>query len=329
MMTPKPTNTCEMSNFNSFSQLRETGLSSNMNGITFTHCKPNYHVGIFPHCNGYTDLYRFNRIVLFRNNYSSNTAQHLINEKNLLNFGINITIKGRFDFHFPDLHTDISVFPMQVWLRRGCLGVVEADIPNQTIIQSVGLDFDVQLLEQLLPDKAVNEISQFFLASPDQAAVQIMRKPPPVLFLLAEQLLDLPHGSNEFDLLKIESISLNLLTHLFADQTHHYHSVPTQIVMAQHILDTEVIQNHTIRQLSKQVGLNECDLKKQFKHHTGLTIASYAKKAKMETALVLLSSGMRPIKVANHLGYCNLHYFTKVFTTYHGYTPNSLMDESK
>ena len=328
-MTIEQKNICEMSNFNSFSQLHETGLLSGISGTTFTHFKPNYHVGIFPHCNGYTDLYRFNRIILFRNNYSSNSAQHLTNEKNLLNFGINITIKGRFDFHFPDLNTDISVFPMQVWLRRGCLGIVEADIPNQTIIQSVGLDFDIQLLEQLLPNKAVNEISQFFLASPDEAAVQIMSKPSPVLFLLAKQLLDLPHGNNEFDLLKIESISLNLLTHLFADQTHNYHSAPAPIVMAQHILDTEVMHNHTIRQLSKQVGVNECDLKKQFKHHTGLTIASYAKKAKMETALVLLNSGMRPIKIAHHLGYCNLHYFNKVFTAYHGYTPNSLITESK
>ena len=324
-MITKRKNTYGMSNFNSFSQLRETGLSSGIDGITFTHCKPNYHVGIFPNRNGYTDLYRFNRIVLFRNNYVSSAAQHLINDKNLLNFGINITIKGHFDFRFPNLDTDISVYPMQVWLRRGRLGVVEADIPNQTLIQSIGLDFDAQLLEQLLPDKAVDEISQFFLASPDQAAVQIMRKPSPTLFLLAKQLLDLPHGSNEFDLLKIESISLNLLTHLFADQTRDYNTAPTQIVMTKHILDTEVMQNHTIRQLSKQVGLNECDLKKQFKHHTGFTIAAYARKAKMETALVLLSSGMRPVKVADHLGYCNLHYFTKVFTTYHGYTPNSLI----
>ena len=328
-MTDEQGNTCVLGNFNNFSQLRENGLSSVNESITFTHFKPNYHVGIFPNNNGYTDLYRFNRIVLFRNNYLSSAAQHLTNEKNLLHFGINITIKGRFDFHFQDLNTDISVYPMQVWLRRGCLGVVEADIPDKTMIQSMGLDFDTQLLEQLLPDKAVNEISQFFLTSPDQAAVQIMSKPSPVLFLLAKQLLDLPHGTNEFDLMRIESISLNLLTHLFADQTQDYNTAPAPIVMAQHVLDTEIMQNHTIRQLSKQVGLNECDLKKQFKHHTGLTIAAYAKKAKMETALVLLSSGMRPVKVANHLGYCNLHYFTKVFTTFHGYAPSNLTTKSK
>ena len=70
-MITKRKNTYGMSNFNSFSQLRETGLSSGIDGITFTHCKPNYHVGIFPNRNGYTDLYRFNRIVLFRNNYVS------------------------------------------------------------------------------------------------------------------------------------------------------------------------------------------------------------------------------------------------------------------
>ena len=110
--------------------------------------------------------------------------------------------------------------------------------------------------------------------------------------------------------------------------SHKQGSQPMHFVR-RHITRPKSFQNHTIRQLSKQVGLNECDLKKQFKHHTGLTIAAYAKKAKMETALVLLSSGMRPVKVANHLGYCNLHYFTKVFTTFHGYAPSNLTAKSK
>ena len=245
-MTDEQRNTCALGNFNNFSQLRENGLSSGKESTTYTRFKPNYHVGIFPNNHGYTDLYRFNRIVLFRNNYLSSAAQHLTNEKNLLNFGINITLKGRFDFRFQDLNTAISVYPMQVWLRRGCLGTVEADIPDSTMIQSMGLDFDAPLLEQLLPDKAVNEISHFFLTSPEQAAVQIMSAPSPVLFLLAKQLLDLPHGTNEFDLMRIESISLNLLTHLFADQTQDYHTAPAPIAMAQQVLDTEVMQNLTI-----------------------------------------------------------------------------------
>ncbi|MBW2961969.1 helix-turn-helix transcriptional regulator [Mesonia aestuariivivens] len=86
--------------------------------------------------------------------------------------------------------------------------------------------------------------------------------------------------------------------------------------------------NHTptIKQLSRQVLLNEQKLKSTFKKVFGSTIRGYVIELKMKKALTLLENHT-VYEISNILGYKSTSHFINMFKKHYGYTPKQTLKE--
>ncbi|KRT17971.1 hypothetical protein ASU31_01370 [Pedobacter ginsenosidimutans] len=80
-------------------------------------------------------------------------------------------------------------------------------------------------------------------------------------------------------------------------------------------MDTEI----SVLQLSRWVGLNECDLKRDFKKVYGLPIRQYIIQQKIQMANLLVAENHVDLaEAARSLGYTNIRYFEMLFKRYYG-----------
>src|SRR5690606_29360445 len=81
---------------------------------------------------------------------------------------------------------------------------------------------------------------------------------------------------------------------------------------------------HTIRDISREMAINEYMLKKEFKRVFGYSINEFYAKEKMNKAKELLKSTQRPIyEIAGEIGYKNATHFSAAFKRFFGSTPKN------
>ncbi len=99
-----------------------------------------------------------------------------------------------------------------------------------------------------------------------------------------------------------------------------------KIMVAMQIVAQHIDQPHTIRELSRKVGMNECYLKKGFKALAGKTIHEYQQELRISRAKVLLKEQGRSVTdVANILGYSSISHFSTAFKKTTGMKPCELL----
>ncbi|MCU0571178.1 MAG: AraC family transcriptional regulator [Oculatellaceae cyanobacterium Prado106] len=97
-----------------------------------------------------------------------------------------------------------------------------------------------------------------------------------------------------------------------------------QTFAKQRVRWVSVLQNPlSLAQLARQVGLNECTLKRGFRQVFGTTAFDYLHHYRLEYAKQLLMTGeMTVAQVAQSIGFAR-NYFTKAFCQKFGYTPGA------
>jgi AraC-like DNA-binding protein len=99
-----------------------------------------------------------------------------------------------------------------------------------------------------------------------------------------------------------------------------------KIYDARAILEQNIDQNLTIKELARKVAMNECYLKKGFKAITGRTIHEYQQELRVEKAKDLLRREGRSVtEVANMLGYSSISHFSTAFKRATGMKPCELL----
>jgi AraC-like DNA-binding protein len=99
-----------------------------------------------------------------------------------------------------------------------------------------------------------------------------------------------------------------------------------KITAAMRIIEANIDQPHTIRELSRKVAMNECYLKKGFKAITGKTIHEYQQSLRIAQARILLQEQGRTVTdVANTLGYSSISHFSTAFKKVTGMKPCELL----
>ena len=84
----------------------------------------------------------------------------------------------------------------------------------------------------------------------------------------------------------------------------------------------------SIKQLAKEVGLNEFQLKKEFKQLYGTTIFGLIRSERMEKAAWLMKvEGYNVSETASILGYSNFSNFTVAFRKHFGYNPSDYLKQ--
>ncbi len=90
----------------------------------------------------------------------------------------------------------------------------------------------------------------------------------------------------------------------------------------QGIISSDISIQHSIQELSRQVGLNDFLVKKEFKHVFGTTIFEYTMQLRIATAQRLLIHSQKPIyEISEAVGYKNATHFTAAFKKAEGMTP--------
>jgi len=105
-----------------------------------------------------------------------------------------------------------------------------------------------------------------------------------------------------------------------------YEGERDKIAVAMQIIEQNIDQPHTIRELSRKVAMNECYLKKGFKALTGKTIHEYQQHLRISKAKTLLQQeGISVTNVANILGYSSISHFSTAFKKVTGMKPCELL----
>ena len=104
-----------------------------------------------------------------------------------------------------------------------------------------------------------------------------------------------------------------------------YESEREKIIEARNILEQQIDQPMTIKELSRKVAMNECYLKKGFKALVGKTIHEYQQYLRITKARELLQTGQSVSDVANSLGYSSISHFSTAFKRSTGLKPCELL----
>jgi AraC-like DNA-binding protein len=95
---------------------------------------------------------------------------------------------------------------------------------------------------------------------------------------------------------------------------------------ARNLIEQQLDQQLTIRELSRKVAMNECYLKKGFKALTGKTIHEYQHELRINKARELLQQQDQSVSdVANILGYSSISHFSTAFKKATGLKPCELL----
>lgn len=87
-----------------------------------------------------------------------------------------------------------------------------------------------------------------------------------------------------------------------------------------HMLDTAYIENWSLDRIAEKVSLNKTYLGRIFRDETGMSVMSYLKMRRIETAKSLLMRGMTVNETAEAVGFEDASYFGRVFKQETGIT---------
>ncbi|SEL67802.1 transcriptional regulator, AraC family [Aquimarina amphilecti] len=95
-----------------------------------------------------------------------------------------------------------------------------------------------------------------------------------------------------------------------------------KLYQVQHMISSDLSIQYSIHQLSREIGLNDFVLKKEFKILFRKTIFEFATELRMEKAKQLLLYSKKPIyEISELVGYKNSTHFTAAFKKIEGTTP--------
>ena len=103
-----------------------------------------------------------------------------------------------------------------------------------------------------------------------------------------------------------------------------------KLYQVQHMISSDLSTQYSIQQISRQIGLNDFVLKKEFKSLFGKTIFEYASELRMNKAKQLLHHSKKPIyEISELVGYKNSTHFTAAFKKIEGLTPKTYRNSKK
>ncbi|MDD3347849.1 AraC family transcriptional regulator [Oscillibacter sp.] len=96
------------------------------------------------------------------------------------------------------------------------------------------------------------------------------------------------------------------------------------------IISHNFSRNISLQEISKALYVSPRKLTTKFLELTGMSFKEYTQMLKMEQASRLLyTSGKSVSEIAEELGFCDIHYFSRRFKLYYGCPPNALRSKGR
>ncbi len=122
-----------------------------------------------------------------------------------------------------------------------------------------------------------------------------------------------------------EALIMSIIVHVHApDDAPHEPREARLVREVKTFLEENYLESHPIKQLSRQFGINEFDLKREFKARYNQTIFGYVQQLRMEKAKEGLLAGKSIKEVAFEIGYEHPHHFSTAFRKWFHITPSRL-----
>lgn len=245
-----------------------------------------------------------------------------------LNFGL--MVQGHTSFRFGK-QRDMHCHPGDIFLRNGNPGICHNHAPAHHLLAGISIDLSRNMVE-IMQAQGVNladagQRNNYALLRPQSHTMaDALRATALRMMTLHTQSACLAH-------IELESLSLDIVLKLLSACSSVQPLQPRQISKrwlnalddAIDILHAEWNQPLTIAQLARRAGINECYLKILFRERTGMGIAAYLRKLRMQHARDLIESGRYTIQQTAMLcGYANRSKFAQAFRCIHGMTPSAL-----
>ena len=115
----------------------------------------------------------------------------------------------------------------------------------------------------------------------------------------------------ESKVLELISIQLEYLTGASCEDRSSPHD--EKLEQCRNLLINNFSQPPSLIELTKEVGINLCDLKVGFKRLFGTSPYQYLKNYRLEQAYNMLGNGMTVNEVADHIGYASIGSFSNAF----------------
>ena len=95
-------------------------------------------------------------------------------------------------------------------------------------------------------------------------------------------------------------------------------------------IDSDLTADLSLSALAEAQGINASYLSALFRRETGETVTDYVNRKRVELAVHLLSTtGLQVQTIAQHCGFADVHYFTKVFKKLTGETPRRFRERRR
>lgn len=175
---------------------------------------------------------------------------------------------------------------------------------------------------------------QRMLALDESLPFSPVRDITPGMQIALQQMLDCPY-QGRMKQMYLESKAIEVLV-LWLDQAASSdrlspHTPPRKVVDTDRIYQAkEILLQHldnppSLLTLARQVGLNDCTLKRGFKQVFGTTVFGCLHQHRMEKARSLLLENQHPITaIAQAVGYTNLSAFSSAFRKQYGISPRTM-----
>jgi AraC family transcriptional regulator, transcriptional activator of the genes for pyochelin and ferripyochelin receptors len=210
---------------------------------------------------------------------------------------------------------------------------LEVDIHIEPAALQSLLGIDSNSSQNKLIERLSSEL-QHLIAGEPEVSVSPIQAIPPAMQVALQQILDCPyHGVVKQ--LYLESKSVEVLA-LWLQQALSPDASPSsnstlrsddveRIYYARTILQQQIDHPPTLTDLARQVGLNDCTLKRRFRQVFGTTVFGYLHHYRMEQARsLLLENQLSVTAIAHQVGYNNLCAFSTAFRKKFGMSPREM-----
>lgn len=276
---------------------------------------------------GFFDFHYFEDVLLGRADCTFKQDTHFSNNVPHYTYGIQIILSGELSLTLSGTKQSLSPKAPEIWLNKGDLGTTDAAVAANQRIRNILIEFSPDFIERIGQEAPTDSLCRQLIYADSPSFIRL---PTPSAETIKQMwaLYDYAGATNHLELLAIQGATFSLLSHLLntsAKTKKIISHARTGAERAKAVLDTCYAKPWATRKLARQVGINECDLKREFKALTGMTINHYQRSRRMCIALNLLENGENNLsKIADAVGYQSKDYFVRVFRNYYGFHPKHI-----